>query len=474
MTVNDIYLDYLFPCKDRYIFLFGGAGSGKSHAGMQKIITRLETEDAHRFLALRKLNNRVEESIFNKAMTIIKNEIGSYNEYSTTKKPFKISHCDGSEMLMNGLDDQEKIKSIEGITSVFIEEITEFTEEDYIQIKLRMRGETDTYHQIISCFNPVDKDHWLLKYVEPQLLDNGLPDYIVDLEYLVPGKVWRFGTLDNEGDVTYTTVINTTHEDNHMITKEYRKELKGLSNISENHSTVYLSGRWGTRDKGDLFVPSFKRSVHVCDVNFLDDYPIHYTCDFNTKPYMTGILCQYIPHVEYDEIRVFKEYALAYPNNNSHALGETIATEYEDHMWSTTSYIYGDASGNNKLGIKNVTSLFSDLKSGLGNLRNRCKFRVPKSNPRYGNEMSKNFLARRLLLDKAFEGAMVNGRKVKIIIDKSCKNLIGDLEYCKQDANGRLEKKKNKDGIEERGHMIDAFTYFTHHNTILGKYRKLR
>lgn len=473
MTVNDIYLDYLFTCEDRFIFLFGGAGSGKSHAGMQKIMTRLESENNHRFLALRKLNNRVEESIFNKALTIIKNEIGSYTEYSTAKKPFKMIHEDGGEILMNGLDDQEKIKSIEGITSVFLEEVTEFSEEDFIQIKLRMRGETDTYRQIISCFNPVDKDHWLLKYVEPQLLEDGLPEYVVDLEYLVPGKVWRFGVLDEDGDVTYTTVINTTHEDNHMLPNDYRKELKSLSNISDNHATVYLSGRWGSRDKGDLFVPSFSRSKHVKDVPYLEEFPIHYTCDFNTKPYMTGILCQYIQHREYDEIRVFKEYALAYPNNHSFALGETFNAEYEDDIHNNGAFIYGDASGNNKLGIKSVTSLFSDLKAGLGYVTRRCKFRVPPSNPRYGNEMSKNFLARRLLLDKIFIGEMVNGRKVKITIDKSCKNLIGDLENCKQDANGRLEKKK-KNGIEERGHMIDAFTYFTHHHKILGKHRKLR
>ena len=474
MKVNDIYLDYLFSCKDRFVFLFGGAGSGKSHAAVQKKIVRLETENNHRFLALRKLNNRVEESIFNKALTVIKNETQSYLEYSTSKKPFKLLHEDGGEMLMNGLDDQEKIKSIEGITGVLIEEITEFTEEDFIQIKLRMRGETDSYQQMICCFNPVDKDHWLLKYVEPQLLEYGLPDYIVNLEYLVPGKVWRFGTLDKDGDITYTTVINSTYEDNHMLSKEYKSELKSLGNISENHSTVYLDGRWGTKDKRDLFVPTFERYKHVKDVPYLPDHPIHFTCDFNTKPYMTGLLCQYIEHRDHDEIRVFKEYSLSYPSNTSYSLGEKLDAEYGDDVWDNGAFIYGDASGNNKLGISNVKSLFADLKAGLGDIVKACKFKVPKSNPRYGNEMSKNFLARRLLLEKAFEGEMVNGQKVKIVIDKSCKNFIGDLENCKQDANGRLFKKKNKDGIEERGHKIDAFTYFTHYKDILGKHRKIR
>ena len=192
MTVNDIYLDYLFPCEDRFVFLFGGAGSGKSHAGMQKIITRLESENNHRFLALRKLNNRVEESVFNKALTVIKNEIGSYEEYSTAKKPFKIAHEDGGEMLMNGLDDQEKIKSIEGITGVFIEEITEFTEEDFIQIKLRMRGDTDSYHQIISCF-PVTiraKLYQVLNIQGQQCTQEVHPLIIVALRILITNDLY--------------------------------------------------------------------------------------------------------------------------------------------------------------------------------------------------------------------------------------------------------------------------------------------
>jgi phage terminase large subunit len=67
-----------------------------------------------------------------------------------------------SQVLFLGLDDPEKIKSIKGLTSVWLEETTEFTKQDFLQIDLRLRDPGPGYHQIICTFNPLQAEApWL-------------------------------------------------------------------------------------------------------------------------------------------------------------------------------------------------------------------------------------------------------------------------------------------------------------------------
>ena len=67
-------------------------------------------------------------------------------------------------------------------------------------------------------------------------------------------------------------------------------------------------------------------------------------------------------------------------------------------------------------------------------------------------------------MNRLFEGKLQAGkRKVNIIIDPSCVELIKDLQYLKLDVNGKL-KEKVKDPAtgrvyEKYGHMSDALEY---------------
>jgi len=60
----------------------------------------------------------------------------------------------GIRVSCDGLDDPDKIKSIKGITSYWLEEMTEFTLNDFTQLDLRLREPTKFYKQIMGTFNP--------------------------------------------------------------------------------------------------------------------------------------------------------------------------------------------------------------------------------------------------------------------------------------------------------------------------------
>ena len=479
IKINDIYLEYALPFTGRYLYLFGGAGSGKSYFAVQKWVIRLIEEKGHRILVTRKVARTIKGSVWNLFLRCLE-QFGISHLVKKNQVEKILYFPNGNEVLFAGVDDPEKIKSIDGITGELHEEVTEQQKEDYLQLDMRLRGDTNNYKQIVACFNPVSKTHWLVDLVEPNLDGKQLPTNVVDFKVYEGGKVWDFTVQSKDedtGETEYLTtrVINTTYKDNYMIDGEYKRVLKTISKLSENHETVYEFGRWGEDVTGERYLPSFVENEHVTDVYLNNDLAIHYTVDFNTSPYMSGLVIQiensgfgetYKGFDKFFKVKVIREYPLEYPNNSAYDLGETFTRDYKQSV-NGIFYLYGDASGKNSTGIKGGISLFADVDKGLGVLRGRAKKRIPASNPRY-KHMDKNKLGRRWFFDRMVRGDY----PIKLEIDRSCIKFIDDLKKCKADQEGKLDKTKTK-GIELRGHLLQAFEYFFCHPKSFGYLNKI-
>ena len=219
MKINHCYRkDFLY--NGRYLVLLGGAGSGKSYFVTQKLIARA-MDNVHRFLVLRKVERTIRESVF-KLFQLVLAEDGLLDIVSINKTDKTIKFKNGSEIIFAGLDDPEKIKSIAGITGMFLEEATEFTEADFDQLDLRLRGKMVDYKQIVLAFNPIDHRHWIKR---------------------------RF--FD-------TTLMNcqtsrTTYLDNTFIDDEYRVKMEQLKEQDENLYNIYALGNWGVPMKGLIY-----------------------------------------------------------------------------------------------------------------------------------------------------------------------------------------------------------------------------
>jgi len=153
----------LWKDKSRYLVLWGGAGSGKSVFAAQKLVYRAVTEPGHKFLVVRKVAKTIRQSAFAE----VRNVIGSWDLghlFVANKTDMEISCINGSRFIFAGLDDVEKLKSIMGITSTWVEEASELEMSDFQQIDLRLRGSTNNYKQHVVSFNPVFVTHWLKGY----------------------------------------------------------------------------------------------------------------------------------------------------------------------------------------------------------------------------------------------------------------------------------------------------------------------
>jgi len=223
--------------EDRYLIMMGGAGSGKSETAARKIITRCLSELNHRFLVMRKVSATLENSVI---WLIRKTLDGAGISYVYKKNDRKL-FIGGNTIIFSGLDNSEKIKSITQITGIWLEELSEFTEADFTQIDLRLRGKVANYFQIIGTLNPIMC--WVKGYF-----------------------------FDKHRENSFINV--STIDDNPFIDKQY---IKTLDNIPDKtYYQIYRLGQWGVA-KGLVynsthFVYCAKEPKHYDDVFYGLDF----------------------------------------------------------------------------------------------------------------------------------------------------------------------------------------------------------
>lgn len=206
---------------------------------------------------------------------------------------------------------------------------------------------------------------------------------------------------------------------------------------------------------GAEYYSSYKRETHVKKLNIEEGYPLHLAFDFNSHPYMTGLVCQIVKGEEERlKVRFLKGYPMKAPNNNIESVCRAFLRDYEDFCLRYGFYYYGDASGKNTLPIEDYKNYFEIIKSQLFNVIAEDSRRLLRQNPRH-KTVKVGTIGRRDFLNKCFKG----GFGFDIEIDENCKELISDLEYLKEDQTGaKLKEKAEIDGVrcEKYGHFSDA------------------
>jgi phage terminase large subunit len=201
----------------RYIVCKGGAGSSKSHSISEiilfNILKDLNKPYKHRVLALRKTSPAARRSVFE----LFRHYISEWHIeplLNVNKTSMTIDFIDGSQILVSGLDDEAKLKSIEGLTSIWLEEALELTKDDFMQCDLRLRGQSEIPYKIYCSFNPVTMHSWIYD------------------EFFTKKKA-------------YTTIHESTYKDNPWLDNIYKEHLEDLVNQDENYYRIYCENQWG-------------------------------------------------------------------------------------------------------------------------------------------------------------------------------------------------------------------------------------
>jgi len=270
-VVNDSFYPYLED-RNRYMVLYGGAGSGKSKFIAQKKILRILVGMGkgihHKFLCLRKTQPSCRQSIFAEFKSII-SEWNLTDLVTPNKSDMSFTFVNDSQILTGGLDDPEKLKSIQGITGVWLEEATELSLPDFRQIDLRLRGRSDSYKQIAISFNPISKLLWPYN------------------EFFMNPK-------------SDATVFHSTYKDNRFLDKEYIERLNKLEREDPRYYQIYTLGEWGELKAviynnyviETKFPKTFKEVIYGMDFGFNDPSVLLEIGEYDSEYYIKELLYQ--------------------------------------------------------------------------------------------------------------------------------------------------------------------------------------
>ena len=124
----------------------------------------------------------------------------------------------GSQIIMVGLDTEEKLLSLTNISTVWVEEAYEVEKEKVEQLNLRMRGMAAN-QQILLSWNPISKNSWL----------------------------YNFTVVEPPASSVY---IHSTYKDNPFLSEEYIAALDEMETRNPAKYRVYGRGEWGVDVEG--------------------------------------------------------------------------------------------------------------------------------------------------------------------------------------------------------------------------------
>ena len=412
------HFESFFKCTHRYAVLYGGAGSSKSYSAAQKIVERCtHSDEKHLFLVIRKFKTTIEGSVFNLIRHII-SEFGIDKHVTINRTKHEFHFSNGNSIVTTGLDDVEKLKSIHGITSIWVEESSEIEESDLGQLNLRLRGETDSYKQIIFTFNPISENHWLKK---------------------------RF--FDDASENVFTLWSNYRH--NMFLDDEYIRLLETEYEYDPNMHRIYVLGEWGKERTKCEFYAMFDKDKNVKHVSYNPELNIHISFDWNINPYLSMSLWHILENDGVYTAGCFEEVPMENPKNNTEDACKEFMERYPNSDLGV--FIYGDASGRAKSTTSKVHN-YDIVETQLKRYLRNSSMRVPKRNPLFNK--------RRDFINKCLAEGYED---IRVLIDPSCELMIADMENVLEDAGGGKAKqtKKNKAGViyEPFGHFSDTMDY---------------
>ena len=239
--VASAFDDFVFNWDYEQYLLVGGYGSGKSYSIAIKLILKM-LEERRKCLVVRQVFGTMRDSCFSLICEVLdsmgllttdRSQFGPYKcKVLATKSSMGFQFPNGSEIIFKGMDNPEKVKSINGISIVWIEEASEVKFSAYEELLGRLRTPDVSMHFILSC-NPVSKNNWIYRHFFASLDDKGIEHPIVDEQ-----KFYETGCLVHDG-VYYH---HSTPSDNPWLPSKY---LARLNRIKEYDVDLYMVARWG-------------------------------------------------------------------------------------------------------------------------------------------------------------------------------------------------------------------------------------
>lgn len=400
--------DRLVQTDSRFVINMGGTGSGKSYSSAQKEVL-VAIQRKVKTLVIRKVGATLKDSVIPSFKSRIEEfDLWEIFKENKTDRSLTCTQND-STIIFRGLDDPEKLKSIEGIDRILVEEASELEREDFFELNRRVRGKPNI--QITLNFNPIHEEHWLKKHFFDQQLDD-------------------------------CAIIHSTYQDNPFLTDKDREQIEWLKTFDYNQYRIYALGEWGITENNQPWLFAFKQAKHVKPtLPFFSSFPVHLTFDFNRDP-VTCIAAQMSPQKGTREsfVHFIKEFAVT-------AQLSELCQQIRATFPNSLLFVTGDAAGNKgDVGFDHRHSTYYQMIKGYLRLNDKQML----LNSRNLEHNDSRLLCNALLTD--YPNIFIS--------QEGCPKLINDCLIAAVDENSTKPGMLKKDRTIYKMDLFDAFRYF--------------
>ena len=244
-ALNDHFYDFIDDWEHKFYFLVGGYGSSKSYHVAVKLIKKL-LQEKRKALVIREVFDTIRDSCLD-LLEEVANAMGVEEYLTFTTSPMQVRFKNGSRIIFKGMDKPAKLKSLNGVSIVWIEECSEVKYEGFKEILGRLRHPTLSNHIILST-NPVSKSNWCYKYFFQDRKNNVL---VLDDDELYRKRIMIVGN---------TYYHHSTVDDNFFVPASYVEQLDDLQVHDPDLYRVARKGQFGIN--GTLVFPQFEVQPH--------------------------------------------------------------------------------------------------------------------------------------------------------------------------------------------------------------------
>ena len=265
--VNPRFENFIFDWNYKKYLCVGGYGSSKSYHIALKLILKC-LEEKRKVLVVREVYDTHRDSTFSlfkeilEGMNLLADSPKDKKRKVVAKEsPFKLTFPNKSEIIFKGMDKPEKLKSLNGITIVWLEECSEIKYDGYKELLGRLRHPYLSLHFILST-NPVGTDNWVYKHFFKDVDDTGKETVTLDDEIL-----YKLKTVVR-GDTYYH---HSTVDDNYFVQQDYIDQLEEMKKFDKDLWRIARRGRFGVN--GLRVLPQWEVRDHELVMRDVRDIP---------------------------------------------------------------------------------------------------------------------------------------------------------------------------------------------------------
>lgn len=252
--VNPHFKTFLGFWRTKFQFLVGGYGSSKSYHVALKIILKL-TKERRTALVVREVYDTHRDSTFSLISELVE-DMGLAHVIQVTASPMQVRFPNGSKIIFKGMDKPAKLKSINNVSLIWLEECSEIKYEGFKELLGRLRHPTLPLHMILST-NPVSKDNWSYTHF---FKDEEKERFVLDDEEL----------YEKRTIVTNNTYYHhSTADDNKFLPESYVEQLEEMKEYDYDLYRIARRGRFGIN--GTRVLPQFEVLPHDKVLAMMDE-----------------------------------------------------------------------------------------------------------------------------------------------------------------------------------------------------------